>query len=214
MKWKKLTALAMASMMIATILSGCGGGNSEEKSSGKTAESSSEAKPDEKQELVLNNVDCKVLDVNDARNANEFVLLSHVQEGLFRVFSDKDGNDVVENAGCESYEVSDDGLTYTFKLRDYKWSDGQPVTAQHYVDSIKRLLNPENGFSYSFMAYDIENAEAYYDGQASADDIGVKALDDKTLEIKLRANIPFFIKKLTNVCFDPVRLDVIEKAGD
>lgn len=110
MKWKKLTALAMASMMIATILSGCGGGNSEEKSSGKTAESSSEAKPDEKQELVLNNVDCKVLDVNDARNANEFVLLSHVQEGLFRVFSDKDGNDVVENAGCESYEVSDDGL--------------------------------------------------------------------------------------------------------
>lgn len=67
MKWKKLTALAMASMMIATILSGCGGGNSEEKSSGKTAESSSEAKPDEKQELVLNNVDCKVLDVNDAR---------------------------------------------------------------------------------------------------------------------------------------------------
>ena len=214
MKWKKLTALAMASMMIATIVSGCGGGNSEEKSSGKTAESSSEAKPDEKQELVLNNVDCKVLDVNDARNANEFVLLSHVQEGLFRVFSDKDGNDVVENAGCESYEVSDDGLTYTFKLRDYKWSDGQPVTAQHYVDSIKRLLNPENGFSYSFMAYDIENAEAYYDGQASADDIGVKALDDKTLEIKLRANIPFFIKKLTNVCFDPVRLDVIEKAGD
>ena len=214
MKWKKLTALAMASMMIATILSGCGGGNSEEKSSGKTAESSSEAKPDEKQELVLNNVDCKVLDVNDARNANEFVLLSHVQEGLFRVFSDKDGNDVVENAGCESYEVSEDGLTYTFKLRDYKWSDGQPVTAQHYVDSIKRLLNPENGFSYSFMAYDIENAEAYYDGQASADDIGVKALDDKTLEIKLRANIPFFIKKLTNVCFDPVRLDVIEKAGD
>lgn len=214
MKWKKLTALAMASMMIATILSGCGGGNSEEKSSGKTAESSSEAKPDEKQELVLNNVDCKVLDVNDARNANEFVLLSHVQEGLFRVFSDKDGNDVLENAGCESYEVSDDGLTYTFKLRDYKWSDGQPVTAQHYVDSIKRLLNPENGFSYSFMAYDIENAEAYYDGQASADDIGVKALDDKTLEIKLRANIPFFIKKLTNVCFDPVRLDVIEKAGD
>ena len=214
MKWKKLTALAMASMMIATILAGCGGGNSEEKSSGKTAESSSEAKPDEKQELVLNNVDCKVLDVNDARNANEFVLLSHVQEGLFRVFSDKDGNDVVENAGCESYEVSDDGLTYTFKLRDYKWSDGQPVTAQHYVDSIKRLLNPENGFSYSFMAYDIENAEAYYDGQASADDIGVKALDDKTLEIKLRANIPFFIKKLTNVCFDPVRLDVIEKAGD
>lgn len=214
MKMKKLAAFALASMLVVTSLTGCGGSNDKGSNSKAKTEETGEAVPDEKQELTLNNSDCKVLDVNDARNANEFVLLSHVHEGLFRVFTDEDGNDQITNAGCESYEVSEDGLTYTFKIRDQKWSDGEPVTAQQYVDSIKRLLNPENGFSYSFMAYDIENAEAYYDGQATADDIGVSAPDDKTLVIKLRANIPFFVKKLTNICFAPVRLDVIEKAGD
>lgn len=181
MKMKKLAAFALASMLVVTSLTGCGGSNDKGSNSKAKTEETGEAVPDEKQELTLNNSDCKVLDVNDARNANEFVLLSHVHEELFRVFTDEDGNDQITNAGCESYEVSEDGLTYTFKIRDQKWSDGEPVTAQQYVDSIKRLLNPENGFSYSFMAYDIENAEAYYDGQATADDIGVSAPDDKTL---------------------------------
>ena len=67
-------------------------------------------------------------------------------------------------------EVSEDGLTYTFKIRPQKWSDGQPVVAQNYVDSILRLLDHENGFAYSFMAYDILNAEAYYDGEAEKED--------------------------------------------
>ncbi len=200
MKLKKMAALFMAATMTMSMAAVAG----------------AEEAPamDEVQELVLENKDCQVLDVNDIRNENEFVLLSHVQEGLFRVMADENGNEAVTNAGCEDYTVSEDGLTYTFKIRDQKWSDGEPVTAQQYVDSIKRLLNPENGFSYSFMAYDILNAEEYYDGEATADEVGVKAIDDKTLEIQLRANIPFFIKKLTNVCFYPVRLDVIEKAGD
>lgn len=200
MKLKKMAALFMAAAMTMSMAAVVG----------------AEEAPamDEVQELVLENKDSKVLDVNDVRNENEFLLLGHVQEGLFRVMADENGNEVVTNAGCEDYTVSEDGLTYTFTIRDQKWSDGEAVTAQQYVDSIKRLLNPENGFSYSFMAYDILNAEAYYDGEATADEVGVKAIDDKTLEIQLRANIPFFIKKLTNVCFYPVRLDVIEKAGD
>lgn len=218
MRMKKFVAFALAAAMVMGTLAGCGGGNE-----GTTADAGGTSaavgtteggEPDAVQELTLHNEEVKTLDVNDVRNANEFILLSHVQEGLFRVFTDEEGNDVVENAGCESYEVSEDGLVYTFKIRDQKWSDGEPVVAQQYVDSVKRLLNPENGFSYSFMAYDIKNAEAYYDGKAKADDIGIKAIDEKTLEITLQANIPFFTKKLANVCFDPVRLDVIEKAGD
>ena len=63
------------------------------------------------------------------------------------------------------------------------------------------------------MAYDILNAEAYYDGKANKEDVGIKAIDDNTLEIKLKANIPFFIKKLATVCFFPVRMDIIEAAG-
>lgn len=229
---KKIAMLLLAAMTIGS-LAGCGGktesatdsgtqtetetatteGEQTETEAAGTTEAADGAK-DKVQELTLHNTEVKTLDVNDVRNFNEFILLSHVQEGLFRTFSGPDGNDVVENAGCESYEVSDDGLVYTFKIRDQKWSDGQPVVAQQYVDSIKRLLTPENGFAYSFMAYDILNAEAFYDGEKTADDVGVKAIDDKTLEITLQTNIPFFIKKLANVCFNPVRLDVIEKAGD
>lgn len=222
---KKWLALFLAGTLTAGMLAGCGGSGDSGKSSSEGGASAAvsagsgdteedDNTPDSVQELNLIFTDLKTLDVNDVRNSNEFQVLSQVQEGLFRTFTDEDGNAVVENAGCEDYTVSEDGLTYTFTLRDHQWSDGQPVTAQQYVDSIKRLLNPENAFAYAFLAYDIENAEAYYDGNASADDIGVKAIDDKTLEIKLQAAIPFFVKKLANVCFFPVRLDVIEAGGE
>ena len=232
---KKTAAVFLTAAMLAS-LAGCGsqpaatqgtGNDGQSQASGSEAQGSdvqstemqssagsTEEGMDAVQELNLVLVDLKTLDVNDVRNANEFQVLSQVQEGLFRTFTDENGNATVENAGCESYEVSDDNLVYTFHLREMQWSDGVPVTAQQYVDSIKRLLNPDNAFAYSFMAYDIKNASAYYDGEATADDIGVKAIDDSTLEITLEAPIPFFIKKLTNVCFFPVRLDVIEAAGE
>lgn len=222
---KKWLSLFLAGTLAAGMLAGCGGSDNSSASSASgtsqtssasasSAEDTGDGEMDSVQELNLVFTDLKTLDVNDVRNANEFQVLSQVQEGLFRTFTDEDGNAVVENAGCEDYTVSDDGLVYTFTLRDHQWSDGQPVTAQNYVDSIKRLLNPENAFAYAFLAYDIENAEAYYNGEASADDIGVRAIDDKTLEIRLQAAIPFFVKKLTNVCFFPVRLDVIEAGGE
>lgn len=222
---KKWLSLFLAGTLAAGMLAGCGGSDNSSASSASgtsqtssasasSAEDTGDGEMDSVQELNLVFTDLKTLDVNDVRNANEFQVLSQVQEGLFRTFTDEDGNAVVENAGCEDYTVSDDGLVYTFTLRDHQWSDGQPVTAQNYVDSIKRLLNPENAFAYAFLAYDIENAEAYYNGEASADDIGVRAIDDKTLEIRLQAALPFFIKKLTNVCFFPVRLDVIEAGGE
>lgn len=222
---KKWLSLFLAGTLAVSMLAGCGG-SGDSSSSGSSASDASQASSasstedsgedtlDSVQELNLVFTDLKTLDVNDVRNANEFQVLSQVQEGLFRTFTDENGNAVVENAGCEDYTVSDDGLTYTFTIRDHQWSDGQPVTAQQYVDSIKRLLNPDNAFAYAFLAYDIENAEAYYNGEATADDVGVRAIDDKTLEIKLQAAIPFFIKKLSNVCFFPIRLDVIEAGGE
>ncbi len=170
--------------------------------------------PDADQTLNLLYNEPLTLDVSDVRNASEFQILSQVQEGLFRTFTDEQGNDVIANAGVDTYEISDDGLVYTFKLRDYKWSDGVAVTASQYVDSIIRLLDPEKAFAYSFMAYDIVNAEKYYNGEVSADEVGVKALDDKTLEITLNTETPFFIKKLTNVCFYPVRLEVIDNGSE
>ena len=185
--------------------------STKESSSGNV---SAEDAPDADQTLYLKFDEPLTLDVSDVRNSSEFQILSQVQEGLFRTFTDENGNDVISNAGAESYEVSEDGLVYTFKLRDYKWSDGVPVTAGQYVDSILRLLDPEKAFAYSFMAYDIKNAEKFYNGEVKAEEIGVKAPDDKTLEITLTSPTPYFIKKLANVCFYPVRLDIIEKGSE
>src|SRR5690606_31052205 len=90
-------------------------------------------------------------------------------------------------------EVSEDGLTYTFKLRDANWSDGTPVTAHDFEYAWKRALDPETASQYAFILYYIKNAEAYNAGEAEADDVGVKALDDKTLEVELERSVPYFL---------------------
>lgn len=166
------------------------------------------------QVLNLKYIDLSLIDVNDVRNANEFQVLAEVQEGLFRTFTE-DGVEVVENAGCTGYEVSEDGLTYTFHLREESvWSDGVPVTAQQYVDSWLRLLDPENAFSYAFLATGIEGADAYYNGEGSVEDVAIKTIDDLTFEAKLVAPDPSFIKKVSMVCFYPIRKELIDAAKE
>lgn len=230
----KFLAALLALTLIAGALSGCsnksavnssGNASATEENNGQqtnvdsdkessTGDVSADDALDADQTLYLKFDEPLTLDVSDVRNSSEFQILSQVQEGLFRTFTDENGNDVISNAGAESYEVSTDGLVYTFKLRDYKWSDGVQVTAGQYVDSILRLLDPQKAFAYSFMAYDILNAEKFYNGEVKADQVGVKALDDKTLQITLASPTPYFIKKLTNVCFYPVRLDIIDKGSE
>ncbi len=175
-----------------------------------------EEKPAEEQVLNLLMRDITTLDTNDATTSAAFVILAGVHDGLARAFVDPEtGLDVITPAHAESWEESEDHLTYTFHLRPNKWSDGVPVIAQHYVDSI-RLLNPENGFSYAFIAYDIKNAEAYYNKTEgiTAEDLGVQAPDDNTLVITLEKVNPAFIKKIPFVSLFPIRLDLIEKGGE
>ena len=152
----KAVGAGSAAVAAAGVLTACGGSSSSTASSAaSTAASAAPATTELAAEQVLNLIyaDLALIDVNDVRNSNEFEVLTAVQEGLFRTFTDENGVDVVENAGCESYDVSDDGLTYTFHLREgMVWSDDQPVTAQNYVDSWLRLVNPDLAFSYAFLA--------------------------------------------------------------
>lgn len=174
---------------------------------------SEEPKLADEQVLNLKYVECSLIDVNDVRNANEFQVLTEVQEGLFRTFTDENGVDVTENAGCTDYEISEDGLTYTFHLREESvWSDGVPVTAQNYVDSWMRLLNPDNAFSYAFLATGIKGAEAYYNGEGAAEDVAIELIDDLTFSATLEVPDPAFIKKIGMVCFYPIRKDLIDAA--
>ncbi|QNM05686.1 peptide ABC transporter substrate-binding protein [Qiania dongpingensis] len=132
-------------------------------------------------------------------------------EGLVRIYDNK-----IEPAIAESWDISDDGLTYTFHLRDTKWADGEPVTAQDFEYGIKRLLDPSedapNG-NYSWMGYYFKNGEEFNNGECSADEVGVKALDEKTLEITAVRNMPYFLDLMKMPCFYPVRQDIAEQYG-
>ena len=209
MKLNRLMALVLALIMTLSMVA-CGGSKQEPAAEGAANVS---AEPAAEQVLNVRLTDLSLIDVNDARNANEFLVLANVQEGLFRVFTDENGNDVTENAGCTSYDVSEDGLTYTFHLRQgCKWSDGVEVTAQNYVDSWMRLVDPNEAFSYAFLATGIVGAEAYYNGEGAAEDVAIELIDDYTFSCTLSVPDPTFIKKVSMVCFYPVRKDLIDAA--
>ena len=123
----------------------------------------------------------------------------------------------LELGQAESYEVSDDGLVYTFHLRDdIFWSDGEPVKAQDWVYSWQRVCDPDMAADYGYLLADVSVAgaeEVYYEG-ADPDTLGIKALDDKTLEITLTAATPFFDQICAFGNLMPLRQDIIEEYGD
>lgn len=204
---KKLISLLAAGLSCMMMLVGCG--NSGQDGSKESSSVEMDA------EQVLNTIYFNVitLDANDVTDSESSTILNAVQEGLVRIESDGT-NDKIVPAGAESWETSKDGLTWTFHLREMNWSDGEPVVAQHYVDSFQRILNPDNGFAYAFLAYDIKGAEEYNTGSGSLEDVGVKAIDDYTLEFTLKHPVTYFVSKISYTSFHPIRLDVIEKLGD
>ena len=114
---------------------------------------------------------------------------------------------------AESWTVSEDGKTYTFKLRESSWSDGTPMTANDFVFSMQRILDPDTAAEYASLLYIIEGAEAVNKGEAKPESLSVKALDDQTLEIKLSGPAPYFLALLTHYTAYPVPKHVIEKVG-
>lgn len=215
-------SLVFALVMLLSVLSACTSTGSDSTadntnpgtSSGENSGTSGgEEKLAAEQVLNLKYLDLDSLDVNAAYAAEQFLVLTAVQEGLFRTFTDENGVDVIENAGCIGYDVSDDNLTYTFHLReDSVWSDGVPVTAQNYVDSWLRLISPDATFTYAELALGIAGAAAYYDGEGSADDVGLEVIDEHTFTATLDSPDSTFIKKVNMIPFYPIRLDLIEAA--
>ncbi len=152
------------------------------------------------------------LDVNTATDTTSHLVQHQIMDALYEYTADGE----IEPAGAVSYEVSDDGLVYTIQLReDATWSDGEPVTAQHYVDGITRLLEPATAAEYAWLMYVVEGAEAFNTGET--DDpatLGVRAVDDYTLEITLKEAASYFSSILAFSTTYPVRLDVINEYGE
>jgi oligopeptide transport system substrate-binding protein len=125
--------------------------------------------------------------------------------------------DIAANAvpgAALGYTASPDGLVYTFRLRDHTWSDGVPVTAHDFVFSIRRLLDPKMATQYASIVYSIVNAEAANGGRVPLDKVGVRALDDKTLEIAFNVQVPYVAQLFTNNGTFIVPQHVVERHGN
>ena len=149
--------------------------------------------------------------IDPTLSGNDFVYPRHVFETL--IIKDKNGN--LQGGACESWDISDDGLKYTFHLRENaKWSDGVNVTANDFVYALQRAANPASAAEYtSFVEY-IKNAVKVLSSELPVEELGVKAIDDYTLEITLESPTGYFLDILTYPIFAPVRKDIIEKYGD
>jgi len=139
--------------------------------------------------------------------------IQHLFEGLMK--RAWDGSGIVLGM-AESYEISDDLVTWTFKLReDAKWSDGQDVTADDFVYAWQRFVDPATAAPYAEdMGMYILNGSAIVEGEMEVSELGIAALDSKTLEVKLQETCPYFVDVLAFPTFYPVRKDIIEANGD
>lgn len=134
------------------------------------------------------------------------IVLTNTMEPLVRI---QQGEYIA--AGAESWEISNDGTKYTFKLRPNKWSDGKPVVAQDYVYSLRMKADPKTAYPYAADMYSIKNYEAVNSGKMSVDQLGVMAIDDHTLIVELEYVNPALFSSIN---FRPMRQDVYEKHGD
>ncbi|MTI46695.1 MAG: peptide ABC transporter substrate-binding protein [Firmicutes bacterium] len=221
MKKTKLLALLISLTLVFSLaLTACGGtedtttddqeqnqdnGNNDQETSNELAE---------EQVLRVNLIaEPPCLDPQISTDTTSSEILQDTLEGIIRL--DATG-EVKEGSGmAESWDISEDGTVYTFHLKDASWSDGVPVTAHDFEYAWKRLLAPETASDYTFMAYDIVNAKEYSVGEVTdPDQVGVKAIDEKTLEVTLNTANPVFVSKLQHSTFFPSRQDLVEEYGD
>ena len=220
---KKLLTLLLAMTMVVS-LAACGGSSepapaeteapaaTEAATETETAEEAPAEEAAEPVGFVMNlGSEPKTMDptLNSASDGGH--IINNTFEGLTA-----DTPDGVILSGAESIEANADGTVYTIKLRqDAKWSDGQPVTAHDYVYAWTRAMSAEAASEYSYiMTPHFVNGQEFFDGTATAEEVGVKALDDYTLEASLNYPVPYFEALLAFYTYFPVRQDVVEANPD
>ncbi|MGI6173110.1 MAG: peptide ABC transporter substrate-binding protein [Christensenellales bacterium] len=149
--------------------------------------------------------------LNSASDGSNYI--KHLFEGLMKFGWDGEG---VVLGVADNYTVSEDGLVYTFHIRDdAKWSDGQDLTAEDFLYSMKRLVDPATAAPYAGdMGKYILNGLEIVNGKKSVDELAVKVIDAKTIEITLVNNCPWFLEIMAFPTYYPVRKDIIEQYGD
>lgn len=204
---KRMIALVLSSVMILSLVA-CGGEKAGEK---KT----SSGEKDEEQYINTYMVsEPTTLDPSLRSDAYSSEILISTLEGLIRI-EERDGEYKIMPGDAETWENSDDGKVWTFHIgKDRKWSDGEAVTADQYVYSLQRSADPETGCPNSYFVTPILNYDAVSTGEMEPEQLGVKAVDEYTLEITLTNPMPSFLESTDASIFYPQRKDIVEKYGD
>lgn len=211
---KKFPGIVLsASLAVSMLVVGCS--SNDQANNGNQTDNNQASTPTPEEQhakmLLLNNIkEPTSLDPPIGFDQPSYDILNNLMEGLTRL----DENQQVKPAAATEWKVSEDGKTYTFTLRDAKWSNGDPVTAKDFEFAWKRMLDPKllpQASSAAPLAFVIEGAEAYNSGKGSADAVGIKALDDKTLEVKLAQPASWMLLLVSNPAFFPVNKAVVEK---
>ena len=230
---RKIIALVLALMLVVTCFAACGDNGTSSTSSDASTSSaasgdesseasdteSSEAESSEGEETSSGDVselnirigmEPTSMNTLNSTYSNEFSLINHMYDKLYML----DENDTPQPSAAETVDVSDDQLVYTFHLReDGMWSNGDPVTAGDFAFAWQQALNPEVAADYAYFLFFIKNAEPYLNGEVEWDEVGVKVIDDLTLEVTLEhptAYAPFMFAFGT---LAPINQEFYEECG-
>lgn len=205
---KKFSLLLVLLLAVSTFLAACGGDKTDSKKEGAAGGS------DKKDEQVLNlavGSEIPSMDSALATDSVSFNVMNSVLEGLYRL---GENDEAVLGMAEKEPEISEDGTKYTFTIRDAKWSNGDPVTAQDFVYGWQRVVDPKTASEYSYILADVKNASKIIAGKAKPEELGIKAEGDKTLVIELNQPVTYFKELLSFATFYPQNQKFIEEQGD
>ena len=222
MKFRKILAMVMALALLCATFTACGdtSGTSSSAGTSSTASDSGDSSAAEEGETATggsggtlnmrNTMEPTSLNTLLATYAYDFTPINAMIECLYR----DDENDVPQPAGAETVDISDDKLVYTFHLReDATWSNGDPVVATDYEFAWQQALNPEVASDYAYMLYFIHNAEPYFNGEVEWSEVGVKVIDDYTLEVTLDNPLPYATDLFAFPTLAPINQKFYEEVG-
>ena len=238
MKLKKVLALVLSAALVVSAFAGCGGNSSSSTASTESStasESSAEstestasgdstpaASGDATATFTPKTVDAaKTISLNAGMEPTglntltstysiEFALFKHMYENLVTL----DDDDNTAPGAAESWDYDEDTLTYTFHLRkDGVWTNGDPVTAKDFEFAWSQALNPDVASDYAYFLYFIKNAEKYFNGEVTWDEVGVKVVDDYTLEVTLEQPTPYALFLFSFGTLAPINQRFYEAVG-
>lgn len=196
MKFAKLFAAGATVLVSAATLAACGSKSNSSSSAKKTLNWEESA-------------EIPTMDLSKATDVTSFNQLNNVLEGIYRLGE----NSKVENGLASKTQVSKDGKTWTFTLRNSKWSDGTPLTAKDFVYSWRRTVNPKTASQYAYLFEGIHNADKISKGKAAVNTLGIKAEGNNKLVVSLDKRIPYFKLLMGFPLFFPQQEKAVEKYG-